>query len=160
MFFNKRVMRGRQGGDSASVLCCLCCFALLSFVVFCCLLVVMRYLLKPCLASPTWRLSTIRRWCLSFPRNAPITEAVASLQGIQVFRREDEQRGNVHSDHWTDCTCFLDTVDILRRPSSISIDWSNRLNNCQTSSPELDTMMQNRLFVLQWLNLPFGNHFQ
>ena len=34
MFFNKRVMRGRQGGDSASVLCCLCCFALLSFVVF------------------------------------------------------------------------------------------------------------------------------
>ena len=38
MFFNKRVMRGRQGGDSASVLCCHCCFALLSFVVFCCLL--------------------------------------------------------------------------------------------------------------------------
>ena len=123
-------------------------------------LVISKSLLKPCLASPTWRLSTIRRWCLSFPRNAPITEAVASLQGIQVFRREDEQRGNVHSDHWTDCTCFLDTVDILRRPSSISIDWSNRLNNCQTSSPELDTMMQNRLFVLQWLNLPFGNHFQ
>ena len=160
MFFNKRVMRGRQGRDSASVLCCLCCFALLSFVVFCCLLVVMRYLLKPCLASPTWRLSTIRRWCLSFPRNAPITEAVASLQGIQVFRREDEQRGNVHSDHWTDCTCFLDTVDILRRKGSYFHQPELWLQHLPKQATELDTMMQNRLFVLQWLNLPFGNHFQ
>ena len=160
MFFNKRVMRGRQGGTVLQlfvVFVVLLCCLLLSFVVF-------WYWWDTSWSpvSPVYLATQHSQYVvLIYPRNVHITGSPAPLQGIAVLCWGDKQkRGSFQSDQKMD-DVFFGHFGSLRRQSSIYIDRSNRLNNCQTRNPELDTMMQNRLFVLQqWINLPFGNHFQ